>query len=167
MRENTHSFSCARASWPIFSRSWLLRRGLMARASSASKTSSPSFSSTRGCSRGTMMVPLDFLVPILGRVRASLGVRVGSSPFTDEADEPGVAVDGLGLGSRVSDAAAVVLAVLVAVGAGDGAVEGGSVDELTVAGVAAAEEAVGRVEGGDDILGVSVVVGERGRVEMK
>jgi hypothetical protein len=109
------------------------------------------------------MVPLDLRVPILGRVRASLGVRVGSSPFTDDADEPGVAEElCLGLGSRASGAAAVVvLAVLAAVGAGDGVVEGGSVDELTVAGVAVAEEAVGAVEGGDAILGMCVVVDKK------
>lgn len=38
----------------------------MALASSSSKTSSPSFNSTRGCSRGTIIVPLDFLVPSFG-----------------------------------------------------------------------------------------------------
>lgn len=38
----------------------------MALASSSSKISSPSFSSTRGCSRGTIIVPLDFLVPSFG-----------------------------------------------------------------------------------------------------
>ena len=87
---------------------------------------------------------------------------MGSSPFTDDADEPGVAEEVcLGLGSRASGAAAVVvLAVLAAVGAGDGVVEGGSVDELTVAGVAVAE-AVGAVEGGDAILGMCVVVDKK------
>jgi hypothetical protein len=42
------------------------------------------------------MVPLDLRVPILGRARAWFGVWEGSSPLTDEAEEPGVVVAGLG-----------------------------------------------------------------------
>jgi len=80
-------FSCALASWLIFSRSSLFLRGLMARASSSSKTSSPSFNSTRGCSRGTMMVPLDFLVPIFG-LSNTLFVALGvPSSWMDEDEE--------------------------------------------------------------------------------
>lgn len=63
----TYSFNCSLASWLIFSRSWLLLLGLMALASSSSNTSSPSFSSSLGCSLGTIIVPLDFRDVILGR----------------------------------------------------------------------------------------------------
>jgi hypothetical protein len=42
------------------------------------------------------MVPEDLRVPILGRWRAVLGVREGSSPMTDDEEESGV----VELGSR-------------------------------------------------------------------
>jgi hypothetical protein len=95
-----------------------------------------------------MIVPLDLRVPILGRLRASFGVRVGSSPFTDDADEPGVAdVD---IGSRLSESeGAAAEAVVLAAGV-EAAVEGGSVDEGTVA-VEADVEAVAAV-GSDDVI---------------
>ncbi len=64
----TYSIRACRASWPIFSISSLLRRGLMVRASPSSYSSSSSFISTLGLSRGIMMVPLDFLLPRRGRV---------------------------------------------------------------------------------------------------
>lgn len=84
-RGETHNMSACRASWPIFSISSLLRRGLMVLASPSSYSSS--LSSMLGLSRGIMMVPLDFLLPRRGR-----GCRAGS-PFawscslTEEPDE--------------------------------------------------------------------------------
>jgi hypothetical protein len=39
------------------------------------------------------MVPLDLRVPILGRCRAGFGVRVGSSPLTDDEEDSGVVVE--------------------------------------------------------------------------
>jgi hypothetical protein len=79
-RCGTHSIKAWRASWPIFSISSLLRRGLIVRASLSSYSSS--LSSTWGLSRGMMMVPLDFLLPRRGR--CSL---VGSWSLTEELDE--------------------------------------------------------------------------------
>ena len=77
-------------------------------------------------------------------------MRVGSSPLTDEAEEPGVVVDGLG--SRYSDPwlAAATVAVAAATLEVE-AEEGGSVDELT-ASVAVGGEAVGVVEEGCDVM---------------
>ena len=118
-RARTDCESCALASWLIFSRSSLFLLGLMALASSSSNTSSPFFSSTFGASRGTIMVPLLFLVPILGLVAvdaedaASLSVT-GGAPWERRRGEVGeeeaeevTAVSG---GSR-----AVVLLVLCCV----------------------------------------------------
>jgi len=98
------SFNWVLASWLIFSRSWLLLRGLMALASSSSNTSSPSFNSTLGCSRGTMMVPLDFLVPSFGRWRDLFEARPRRvlSPLIEDDDDEVVLVDGE-LGSWYSD----------------------------------------------------------------
>lgn len=67
--EATYSIKAWRASWPIFSISSLLRRGLMVLASPSSYSSS--LSSTWGLSRGMMMVPLDFLLPRRGRMAGS------------------------------------------------------------------------------------------------
>jgi hypothetical protein len=80
----TYSFNCALASSDIFSRSCELRLGLMARASSSSKISEPSGSSTCGCSRGTMMVPLDLRDTRRGRGR---WVVMGASSRTEDAEE--------------------------------------------------------------------------------
>jgi hypothetical protein len=79
-RKRTHSIKAWRASWPIFSISSLLRRGLMVLASLSSYSSS--LSSTWGLSRGIMMVPLDFLLPRRGRCSF-----VWSWSLTDELDE--------------------------------------------------------------------------------
>lgn len=59
MRRTTDCNNCFRAAWPILSRSALVLRGDMARASSAANISSPFGISTRGSSRGIMFVPLD------------------------------------------------------------------------------------------------------------
>jgi hypothetical protein len=82
----TNSLSCALASWLIFSKSWLLRRGLIALASSWSNTSSPSFNSTRGCSRGTIIVPLDLRDTSLGREMRCVGVVLPSSWAEEDED---------------------------------------------------------------------------------
>lgn len=76
-------------------------------------------------------------------------MRVGSSPLTDEAEEPGVVVDGLG--SRYSDPWLAAATVAVAAAALEAEAEGGSVDELT-ASVAVGGEAVGVVEEGCDVM---------------
>lgn len=77
-------------------------------------------------------------------------MRVGSSPLTDEAEEPGVVVDGLG--SRYSDPWLAAATVAVAAAALEvEAEEGGSVDELTTS-VAVDGEAVGVVEEGCDVM---------------
>lgn len=57
----------------------------MARASSSSKTSSPSFSSTLALSRGTMMVPLDLRLDIFGR--RSFGGMLSSCTLELEEEE--------------------------------------------------------------------------------
>jgi hypothetical protein len=83
-REGTHSISAWRASWPIFSISSLLRRGLMVRASPSSYSSS--LSSMLGLSRGIMMVPLDLRLPRRGRCSVGSAL-VWSCSLTEEPDE--------------------------------------------------------------------------------
>lgn len=61
---STYSINASRASWPIFSISSLLLRGLIVLASPSSYSSS--FNSTCGLSRGIIMVPLDFRLPSFG-----------------------------------------------------------------------------------------------------
>lgn len=85
----THSFKCALASWLMRSKSWLLRLGLMARASSSSKISSPSWSSTQWASAGMRSVP-DFLA--LGFGRTGVMVSTGAEAYSvivgeEDADE--------------------------------------------------------------------------------
>lgn len=87
-------------------------------------------------------------MPIFGRVKVPLGVRVGSSPFTDEADEPEVA--DVEIGSRLSESEGGAADAVLLVAGLEAKVEGGSVDEGTVA-VGAEVEAVGAV-GGDDVI---------------
>jgi len=82
MMDATYCCNCSRASWLIFSRSALFRRGLMALASSSSNISSPSFNSTCRLSRGTIIDPLCFLLINRGR-----GLVACSSCIEDEDDE--------------------------------------------------------------------------------
>lgn len=85
---STHSIRAWRASWPIFSISSLLRRGLMVRASPSSYSSS--LSSTWGLSRGMIMVPLDLRLPSRGRDSlegSSSTWRGWSCSLTEELDE--------------------------------------------------------------------------------
>lgn len=95
------------------------------------------------------MVPLDLRVPILGRCNAWLGVRLWSSPLTDEAEEPGVA-DAALESEGATEAVLVVAAgraVVVEVEEEGGG--GGSGDELTDAVVDGV--AVGVFDEGDAI----------------
>lgn len=81
----THSISVCRASWPIFSISSLLRRGLIVLASPSSYSSS--LSSTWGLSRGIIIVPLDFRLPRRGRASFAGSGLGWSGSLTDDDDE--------------------------------------------------------------------------------
>lgn len=81
----THSIKACRASWPIFSISSLLRRGLMVLASPSSYSSS--LSSMLGLSRGIMMVPLDLRLPRRGRGCSDGSPLAWSCSLTEEPEE--------------------------------------------------------------------------------
>lgn len=63
---STNSFKDARVSLVIFSRVWLLRRGLIALASPGGKTSSPAFGPMQGCWCGIASVLLELRVVVGG-----------------------------------------------------------------------------------------------------
>ena len=73
--------NCALASWLIFPKSSLFLLGLMALASSSSKTSSSRSNSIFVASRLTMMVPLFFLVLIFGLGSSSEGAESAECPL--------------------------------------------------------------------------------------
>lgn len=79
------SINASRASWPIFSISSLLLRGLIVLASPSSYSSS--FNSTCGLSRGIMMVPLDFRLPSFGLWSLVVSGLAPSSLTEPEEDE--------------------------------------------------------------------------------
>ena len=86
MRRTTDCDNCFRAAWPILSRSSLVLRGDMARASSAANVSSPFGISTRGSSRGIMFVPLDLRLLSFGLERRSGGLEVLCSESLDDIE---------------------------------------------------------------------------------
>jgi hypothetical protein len=82
---STYSINASRASWPIFSISSLLLRGLIVLASPSSYSSS--FNSTCALSRGIMMVPLDFRLPSFGLWSLVVSGLAPSSLTEPEEDE--------------------------------------------------------------------------------
>jgi hypothetical protein len=86
MRRTTDCDNCFRAAWPILSRSALVLRGDMARASSAANVSSPFWISTRGSSRGIMFVPLDLRLLSFGLERRSGGFEALCSESMEDME---------------------------------------------------------------------------------
>lgn len=93
----TYSMRLRRASSPSFSITSLVLLGLMLRTSSGSYSSSPGAISTRGLSRGIIMVPLLLRLPSLGLL--SRRPRVGRLSSLDDVVDRGGESDGFDGGS--------------------------------------------------------------------